>query len=89
MAGPGGTGLVVSLTDQEAVRTCFAAGVGSLPKLMVGAKTDDRHGSPVEIAGSVRVLADGRYVHRGSYATGITTHMGRTAVVEAFGNTSC
>jgi microcystin degradation protein MlrC len=33
------------------------------------------------------MLADGRYVHRGRYATGITTHMGRTAVVEAFGNT--
>ena len=54
---------------------------------MVGAKTDERHGLPVELSGSVRVLADGRYVHRGTYATGITTHMGRTAVVESQGNT--
>jgi microcystin degradation protein MlrC len=83
----GGTGLIVSLTDEEAVRTCFESGVGSLSPLLVGAKTDDRHGSPVEISGSVRMLADGRYVHRGSYATGIITQMGHTAVVEAFGNT--
>lgn len=83
----GGTGLIVSLTDEEAVRACFESGVGSVPRLLVGAKTDDRHGSPVEVSGSVRMLADGRYVHRGSYATGITTQMGRTAVVEAFGNT--
>jgi microcystin degradation protein MlrC len=83
----GGSGLVVSLTDEEAVRACFEAGVGSVAKLSVGGKTDDRHGSPVDLTGSVRMLADGRYVHRGSYATGITTHMGRTAVVEALGNT--
>jgi microcystin degradation protein MlrC len=82
-----GSGLVLSLTDPEAVRTCFQAGVGSTAKLTVGAKTDDRHGSPVDLSGSVRLLADGRYVHRGSYATGITTHMGRTAVVESQGNT--
>jgi microcystin degradation protein MlrC len=55
--------------------------------LTVGGKTDDRHGSPVELSGSVRLLSDGRYIHRGSYATGITTHMGRTAVVESSGNT--
>ena len=83
----GGSGLVVSLTDADAVQVCFQAGVGSTAKLMVGAKTDERHGLPVELSGSVRVLADGRYVHRGTYATGITTHMGRTAVVESQGNT--
>jgi microcystin degradation protein MlrC len=83
----GGSGLVVSLTDEQAVRACFEAGVGSMAQLLVGGKTDDRHGPPVEVSGAVRMLADGRYVHRGSYATGITTHMGRTAVLEAFGNT--
>jgi microcystin degradation protein MlrC len=83
----GGSGLVVSLTDEEAVRACNQAGVGATAHLSVGGKTDDRHGSPVELTGSVRMLADGHYVHRGSYATGITTHMGRTAVVESLGNT--
>lgn len=83
----GGSGLVVALTDPDAVRICFDSGVGSVTKLTVGGKTDDKHGTPVELSGSVRLLSDGRYVHRGSYATGITTHMGRTAVVESSGNT--
>ncbi len=83
----GGSGLVVTLTDGEAVRACFDAGVGSKPKLSVGAKCDDRHGSPIELSGYVRLLCDGQYVHRGAYATGITSQMGRTAVVESTGNT--
>lgn len=83
----GASGLVVALTDPAAVAACFSAGVGATTRLSVGAKADDRHGSPVDITGEVRLLADGRYVHHGSYATGITTHMGRTAVVEFSGNT--
>src|ERR1019366_8406928 len=55
--------------------------------LAVGGHTDNRHGAPVELDGTVRLISDGCYVHRGSYATGMTTHMGRSAVIESDGNT--
>jgi microcystin degradation protein MlrC len=50
-----------TLYDPEAVQACIAAGVGSDVTLMVGAKTDDRHGRPVEMSGCVRVISDGRF----------------------------
>ena len=50
-----------TLYDPEAVIACEAAGVGAQVTLPVGGKTDDLHGSPVTITGTVRVLFDGRY----------------------------
>ncbi|HEX7126973.1 MAG TPA: M81 family metallopeptidase [Thermodesulfobacteriota bacterium] len=54
-------GLLQTLYDPEAVAACAAAGVGATVRLRVGAKTDDRHGEPVEVEGRVRLLSDGRY----------------------------
>jgi microcystin degradation protein MlrC len=53
--------LLQTLYDPEAVAACVAAGVGATVRLRVGAKTDGRHGEPVEIEGRVRLLSDGRY----------------------------
>jgi microcystin degradation protein MlrC len=50
-----------TLFDPEAVRACEAAGVGAQVTLPVGGKTDDLHGAPVTVTGTVRVLFDGRY----------------------------
>jgi microcystin degradation protein MlrC len=50
-----------TLCDPQAVAECVAAGVGADITLRVGAKTDRRHGEPVEITGRVRVLSDGTY----------------------------
>jgi len=50
-----------TLYDPEAVTACEAAGVGAQVTLAVGGKTDDLHGSPVTVTGTVRVLFDGRY----------------------------
>jgi microcystin degradation protein MlrC len=50
-----------TLFDPEAVAACVAAGVGQSVTLRVGAKTDDRHGLPVEVTGHVRVISDGRF----------------------------
>lgn len=50
-----------SLYDPESVRACVAAGVGSTVTLRVGGKTDDMHGSPVEVTGRVRVISDGQF----------------------------
>ena len=50
-----------TLYDPEAVITCEAAGVGAQVTLAVGGKTDDLHGDPVTVTGTVRVLFDGQY----------------------------
>jgi microcystin degradation protein MlrC len=50
-----------TLFDPESVRSWEAAGVGATVTLAVGGKTDDLHGSPVTVTGTVRVLSDGRY----------------------------
>ena len=54
-------GLFQSLCDPEAVEACKAAGVGATVHLEVGGKTDDLHGEPVSIAGTVRLLDDGKF----------------------------
>ena len=50
-----------TLYDPEAVAACVAIGVGSDVTLNVGGKTDDMHGSPVEVTGRVRIIFDGKY----------------------------
>ncbi len=50
-----------SVSDPEAVAACIAAGVGETVTLAVGAKTDDRHGSPVTVTGRVRTLFEGQW----------------------------
>ncbi len=50
-----------SLYDPEAVSVCVESGIGSQVTLEVGGKTDDMHGSPVEVTGKVRVITDGLY----------------------------
>jgi microcystin degradation protein MlrC len=55
------TGWVVAVYDPESVQHCFAAGIGGEVDLIVGGKTDNAHGAPVAIRGSVRTLSDGSY----------------------------
>ncbi len=50
-----------TLYDPESVAACVAAGVGSEVTLKVGGKTDDMHGSPVQVTGRVRLVSDGKY----------------------------
>jgi microcystin degradation protein MlrC len=79
----GGRNAMVILCDPEAVRACAASGVGNRIALRVGAKSDGRHGTPVEIQGRVRSLSDGIFVERqvrhGGWGGG---NQGLTAVVE-------
>ena len=48
-----------SLYDPEAVQACVAAGVGAEVTLDVGAKTDEMHGEPVRVTGTVKAITDG------------------------------
>ncbi len=54
-------GFLQTLFDPAAVRRCVAAGVGSTIEILVGAKTDNLHGTPVQVRGRVTRLSDGRY----------------------------
>lgn len=76
---------VVTIADPEAVDKAIEAGVRSEAELEVGGKQDKWHGPPVRVRGKVRLIAEGRYVHRGTYMKGQTTDMGRTVVVECDG----
>lgn len=76
---------VVTIPDPEAARIAFTAGVGGVFDAPVGGKIDDAHGDPVHVRGEVRLLSDGRFVHRGPMSTGLTSSLGRTAVVVSGG----
>lgn len=54
-------GFLQSLYDPEAVQACVSAGVGAELSLDVGGKTDDMHGEPVRVVGTVRRIHDGKY----------------------------
>jgi microcystin degradation protein MlrC len=97
----GATSLLQTLYDPEAVLACAAAGVGRELTLAVGAKTDDRHGRPVEVTGKVRLLHEGKFedtrpTHGGAryFDQGLTavldTRDGHTLVLNSkrCGNTS-
>ena len=58
-------GLFQSLCDPAAVSACVSAGIGSTVELEVGGKTDSRHGHPVPIRGTVRLLDDGQFEETG------------------------
>jgi microcystin degradation protein MlrC len=57
--------LIAGIWDAVAVAECAAAGVGERVTLSVGGKLDTRHGTPLEISGTVRLLSDG-LIYRGA-----------------------
>ena len=75
-------GLFQSLCDPEAVEACKAAGLGATVHLEVGGKTDDLHGEPVSITGTVRLLDDGKFEDPGATHGGFRFYdTGHRAVV--------
>ncbi len=54
-------GLLQSLHDPVAVQACVKAGVGATVTVDAGAHTDDMHGKPIRVTGTVRVIADGAF----------------------------
>jgi len=78
----GAEGWVMTLWDPQAVQACVDAGIGSTISLAVGGKTDDDHGAPQRITGTVRTLSDGLYKEREHRHGGGRRHnQGLTAVV--------
>ncbi len=73
----------VVIADPEAVSECQRGGLGAQLTLWVGGKTDEFHGSPVEVTGEVMALSDGVYPcelqeHHFAAFYGATLDMGDT-----------
>ena len=77
---------VGAVWDPEAVKEMQAAGPGARVRLTLGGKTDmpsiGRKGEGLVVEGTVRTLTDGAFVVRGPMYTGVTAHMGPTAVLD-------
>ncbi len=59
-------GFLQTLYDPEAVVACVEAGVGETVSLDVGGKTDEMHGKPVNVTGTVCAISDGKYEEHGA-----------------------
>ena len=77
-------GWVVALFDPKAVEQAVAAGVGNDFEGEVGGKTDDQHGDPVRIRGTVKLIYDGQYIETEARHGGARyLDQGLTAVIHA------
>jgi len=73
--------VVAIIVDPDSAERAAQAGVGNSVSLMLGGKTDDRHGAPVPVTAYVRLISDGTFVEQGPMGRGVTAQLGRTAVL--------
>jgi len=76
---------VCSISDQEAINLCLAAGVGAEVSMLVGGKRDKLHGDPVPVTGKVRLIHEGSFVRQGPMSRGVVQTVGRCVVLEIGG----
>ena len=81
-------GWVVVISDAEANKAAFSAGIGGAFDQLVGGKTDKIHGDPVRVKGRVKAMHDGQYVEpEVRHGGGRYKSMGPTSVIEVEGST--
>ena len=78
-------GVFAVIWDPEAVEKAVKAGAGGEVAVELGGKTDEMHGPPLEITGTVRMISDGKWIVKGPMGTGSETDMGTTAVLHVGG----
>lgn len=75
--------ICVILYDPEAVGECNKAGAGAALHLTVGAKTDEEHGRPVDLFGTIVRLHDGHFIEESPRHGGTRDYdQGETAVIQ-------
>jgi microcystin degradation protein MlrC len=79
-------GVLAVVWDPAAVEKAVEAGEGAVVTLPLGGNTDDLHGAPVEVTGTVKTLSDGKWIVKGPMGTGSESDMGATAVLLVGGN---
>jgi len=75
---------VACIKDPEAVAKAIEVGVKGTLDMEIGGKTDDYHGKPLRVKGTVRTITDGRFIHK-AMAVGVYADVGRTAVIDVKG----
>ena len=74
--------------DPEVALLASKAGVGSTISCLLGGKTDDLHGDPIELTNAyVKCISDGKFVRKSVMGRGIRSSLGLTACLEV-GNVS-
>jgi microcystin degradation protein MlrC len=68
------------IRDRIAADEATKVGIGKQATLTLGAKSDDLHGQPVDMEGTVKTLSDGTYVDP---RQNTVVSMGKTAVIRA------
>ncbi|GAA2619990.1 M81 family metallopeptidase [Dactylosporangium fulvum] len=76
---------VVVIADAEVARRAAELGVGRTISAEIGAKADDRHGTPVALTAEIITVTDGTYTTTGTWMTGQSFSMGTTAVLRSRG----
>lgn len=66
------------MTDPEVVEKAFAAGVGKVIDVELGGKTDELHGSPVEVTAYVKSLTDGQFIRTTPMGQGGQANYGKS-----------
>jgi microcystin degradation protein MlrC len=77
---------VFAIFDPEAVQQAIAAGIGAQVTLSVGGKLAmpqiPGESPPLEITGTVKTIASGRFRNKGPMGRGVTTDMGPSVVID-------
>jgi microcystin degradation protein MlrC len=79
-------GVFAVIWDPKSVVLAVEAGVGEKVSLVLGGKTDEMHGEPLEVTGIVKRISDGKFTNIGPMSTGAESDMGKTAVLDIGGN---
>ena len=75
------------VADPKAVQLAIEAGVGARVRLSLGGKLapPEISGGPLEISGTVKTIADGRFYNKGPMMKGLQNNIGRTVVLDSDG----
>lgn len=79
-------GVFAAIWDPDSVKKAKNAGEGKMVKLLLGGHTDELHGPPLDVCGTVKFLSDGKFINEGPMGKGSESDMGPTAVIEIGGN---
>ncbi len=71
--------------DPDLVARAHEAGLGATLTCRLGGRLSPQYGAPVEAVARVARLTDGRFVNLGPMERGLTSDLGRTAVLEVAG----
>ncbi|MDP6040943.1 MAG: MlrC C-terminal domain-containing protein, partial [Candidatus Latescibacteria bacterium] len=76
---------IATIYDPDVVQQAIAVGIGATLSTSLGAKTDSRHGEPVDVSGKVRLIYDGEFTYKGPMSRGAQGTLGTCVVLDVHG----